>query len=333
MRRQSRLLIALVMSLLIGGMMVLPGLASGEESYSSSSSLSSIFHPSFRAPRPDTGDTSTGDGNTVNDVFTGQVVLDWQALGKAQMRAYKGLDSWRLDPLAVAREEGKAYGFDPANDRFALVSKVDVGQWSGTGEAKVAVLHGGRVYEIGLIQPFGPDAYAIWTINSIRKLTWASDADELTIIGKILAESFDPSLPGAPGTGTARDGSDWQRGMKYYRVRQGDTLWIIARKNGTTIYRLRQLNPGLWSDILEVGQVIIIDTTGTPGPVDNGSPAWQPGRGSGISSVIHIVEPGDTLWQIAVKYQASVRDIMNWNGITDPNTLWVGQRLIIPVHA
>ncbi|NPV53405.1 MAG: LysM peptidoglycan-binding domain-containing protein [Firmicutes bacterium] len=327
LRRRFRFLTVLAMSLLIGGMMALSGLASGEERYSSSSSFSSIFHPSYRAPRPDTGNVNVGEP-TSNNVFTGQVALDWQALGKAQMRAYRGLDSWRLDSLEVAREEGKAYGFDPENDKFVLVDKIDKGQWSGTGEAKVAVLHGGRFFEIGLIQPFGPDAYAIWTINSIRELTWASDSEELAIIGKILAESFNPGMPGAPGNPTPGRGDSWQ-GTKYYRVRQGDTLWIIARKSGTTIYRLKQLNPGLWSDILKVGQVIIIDTSSASGWRDTGSPSWWSGS---ESSIIYVVEPGDTLWQIAVRYKASIQRIMNWNGITDPNALWVGQRLVIPAN-
>jgi LysM repeat protein len=46
---------------------------------------------------------------------------------------------------------------------------------------------------------------------------------------------------------------------------------------------------------------------------------------------IYEVRAGDTLGSIASQYDVSVEDIMVANGLTDPNFLSVGQRLIIPV--
>lgn len=45
----------------------------------------------------------------------------------------------------------------------------------------------------------------------------------------------------------------------------------------------------------------------------------------------YIVQPGDTLGAIAQRYDLAVEDIMAANGLTDPNTLDLGQVLIIPV--
>jgi LysM repeat protein len=41
-----------------------------------------------------------------------------------------------------------------------------------------------------------------------------------------------------------------------YRVQPGDTFDSIARKNGTTVARLEQLNPGVDPTSLQVGQKI-----------------------------------------------------------------------------
>jgi LysM repeat protein len=47
--------------------------------------------------------------------------------------------------------------------------------------------------------------------------------------------------------------------------------------------------------------------------------------------VRYVVQAGDTLSSIATHYNVSVEDIMAANGLTNPNTLSVGQELIIPV--
>ncbi len=44
---------------------------------------------------------------------------------------------------------------------------------------------------------------------------------------------------------------------------------------------------------------------------------------------VYIVQPGDTLWSIAVRFNVSLDDLMNANNLTDSN-LAAGQQLIIP---
>lgn len=50
-----------------------------------------------------------------------------------------------------------------------------------------------------------------------------------------------------------------------------------------------------------------------------------------ITPTVYVVQPGDTLGSIALKYDVSVEAIMQANGLADPNTLSVGQSLVIPV--
>jgi LysM repeat protein len=49
--------------------------------------------------------------------------------------------------------------------------------------------------------------------------------------------------------------------------------------------------------------------------------------------VKYIVQPGDTLGNIAVKYRTTVRAIVKANGIRDPNMLHVGQIIRIPTDS
>jgi LysM repeat protein len=46
---------------------------------------------------------------------------------------------------------------------------------------------------------------------------------------------------------------------------------------------------------------------------------------------IHIVQWGENLTWIAARYGVSIRAVMNANGLTNPNRIYAGQRLVIPV--
>ena len=48
------------------------------------------------------------------------------------------------------------------------------------------------------------------------------------------------------------------------------------------------------------------------------------------TSVIHVVQRGETLYSIARSYGVNVWTIARANGITNPNYIYAGQRLVIP---
>lgn len=50
------------------------------------------------------------------------------------------------------------------------------------------------------------------------------------------------------------------------------------------------------------------------------------------STVTHVVQPGENLFRISLRYGVSVQDIVVANNITNPNVIYVGQVLIIPVR-
>ncbi len=64
-----------------------------------------------------------------------------------------------------------------------------------------------------------------------------------------------PALTSTFATGPSRS-TTTGAAKRYYTVQAGDTYGSIAAKNGTTVTELEQLNPGISSNSLSVGQRI-----------------------------------------------------------------------------
>ncbi len=66
-----------------------------------------------------------------------------------------------------------------------------------------------------------------------------------------------------------------------------------------------------------------------PQPIADTVSQQKPQQGTG-TLVEHTLKAGETLWELAVrKYHVHIKDIMAENGITDPKTLQIGQKLRI----
>jgi LysM repeat protein len=105
-----------------------------------------------------------------------------------------------------------------------------------------------------------------------------------------------------------------------YTVRSGDTLSGIALRYGASTSALMSRNGINNPNLLRVGQQLVI-----PAGVGAGTPAPVPAQPR-----THVVQAGDTLIAIAVRYGSSSAAIASANGITNRNLLRLGQRLVIP---
>jgi membrane-bound lytic murein transglycosylase D len=103
-------------------------------------------------------------------------------------------------------------------------------------------------------------------------------------------------------------------------VRSGDTLWGVARKHGVTVPTLAAAN-GLSS---QAGLIpgARLDIPGSGG----GSNAR-----SNADRMTYKVRRGDTLSQIADRYNVTVRQLMSWNQLRQASSLRAGQRLVLYV--
>lgn len=116
-----------------------------------------------------------------------------------------------------------------------------------------------------------------------------------------------------------------------YQILPGDTLETLAQRYGTTVDLLAQQNSIANPHQIDVGQILVIPTAVPPTPTPTLVPTAEPVPITTTDSYItYVVQAGDTLSQIAVDHNTTVAAIAQLNGITNPSTIFVGQRLRIP---
>ncbi|MFT3782335.1 MAG: LysM peptidoglycan-binding domain-containing protein [Nibricoccus sp.] len=124
-------------------------------------------------------------------------------------------------------------------------------------------------------------------------------------------------------------------GTRTYTVKSGDSLGSIARRNSTTAAELRALNPELKNDVVRVGQSLVLPASGKSNAAAAASAPAAPVISAAsvtppAGSIEHVVKPGEGLQQISRKYGVPQREIATANNITNPASIRVGQKLVIP---
>lgn len=110
-------------------------------------------------------------------------------------------------------------------------------------------------------------------------------------------------------------------GPTTYTVQRGDWLYAIARKFGVSVPALQAANPGINLSVVYPGQVLNIPSSGTmttPAPTTPGNPSS------------YVVQPGDTLFSIAVRFHTTTYAFQIANHLANQNFIFPGQVLEIP---
>ncbi|MBR2958228.1 MAG: peptidoglycan DD-metalloendopeptidase family protein [Bacteroidales bacterium] len=114
----------------------------------------------------------------------------------------------------------------------------------------------------------------------------------------------------------------------WYRVRQGDTLEKIARRNGTTVKRICQLNGISQNKVLHPGDRLKVSgSTSKSSSTKNNSSTSQSSADNQSGAATYTVRSGDTLYSIAKRHGTTVKHICQLNGISEKSKLRVGQKL------
>ena len=100
-----------------------------------------------------------------------------------------------------------------------------------------------------------------------------------------------------------------------YDVRTGDSLWTIAREQGTTIEEIIEINTDIENNQIYVGQTILLPGT----------------NNAGNNNIYYTIKSGDSLWTIANSFNTTIEMIKKLNNISD-NELYPGQNLIISTN-
>ena len=136
----------------------------------------------------------------------------------------------------------------------------------------------------------------------------------LIYVGQVLKVSSNASTRSS----TSSSANNTVTTASSYTVKAGDTLSAIAAKYGTTYQALASANSISNPNDIYVGQVIKVSANVT---------AASSQTVSSTSSGSYTVKSGDTLYGIALANGLNWRTLAKQNGISDPNVIFVGQKL------
>ncbi len=123
----------------------------------------------------------------------------------------------------------------------------------------------------------------------------------------------------------------WIR-WRHHRVKRGDTLSAIARRNRVSVSAVRRAN-SIRGSLIHPGQDLIIPLSSRPlskqvAHITRPFPR-KVARPRRRVRAVHRVRQGDTLWSIARTYRVYVKQLARWNSIGPRDTLRIGTKLRI----
>lgn len=192
------------------------------------------------------------------------------------------------------------------------------------------------------IIPDGDDSYVLrLPVNKI--------ATYLNVCDKIFPPGIDASLAFASGDDGSLDPTMFvsRTVKKYHTVKKRETLTSIASKyrcsagdikrwnkmKGNKVYRGQKLM--VYATIYEkadTGAEAKFDSLKVPAVLDTAKKTEASPKGSTVKIIHYVVEPGDTLWNIAQRYDGmTVQKLKQLNGIRNANELKPGTKLKVVV--
>lgn len=101
-----------------------------------------------------------------------------------------------------------------------------------------------------------------------------------------------------------------------YVVQERDTLSHIALRNGVSVSALVEANGLEDAHRIWVGMTLVIPTTAAAVP--------------SVETTVYVVQPGDTVSEIAVRTGTTSRELAEMNGLSSIDTIRAGQELLVP---
>lgn len=247
-----------------------------------------------------------------------KLVLDLEQTG--------GLDNYEVTRQAIEfLEEVRNYsGLDVAIYTYTNFAQYNLYEGLGLSEYPLWIA---QLSEGGPSpNPIWGNKYVAWQYSDTGRVRGINASTDLDLVydGMFLDDREDiPKEQKQPQRipGTRQEPST-QSGVIYYTVQEGDTLTSIAQKYDTTVHEITVTNSIVNPNLIYVGEVLKI----------------YPGNRSIIKrkkvfTTTYIVQSGDTLTLIAIKFDTTVQAIAELNDLQNPNLIYVGEILKIPTNS
>jgi LysM repeat protein len=127
------------------------------------------------------------------------------------------------------------------------------------------------------------------------------------------------TIPGSGGAAPSGGGGT-------HVVQAGENLFRIGLRYGLTVDQLLAANGLSNPDQVYAGQMLTISGgNGSAAPTTSAAPAPATS-----TSTTHVVQAGETLFRIALRYNVSLSALTTANQLGSANMIYAGQRLVIP---
>jgi LysM repeat protein len=143
------------------------------------------------------------------------------------------------------------------------------------------------------------------TVNDIKRHNQLENPNNLRVGQELRIVQFEPI-----------SSQDVEEGY-YHVVKAGETLFNIAQRYSVPLNELAKANNITNPSALRTGQRLLIPDAAAPESSDDGKR-------------VHVVQPGETLSEIAIQYGVTPNEIVKANNLSNPRHIVSGQKLIIP---
>ncbi|MBL4712754.1 MAG: LysM peptidoglycan-binding domain-containing protein [Gammaproteobacteria bacterium] len=157
---------------------------------------------------------------------------------------------------------------------------------------------------------------------------WATDPDgpHSLILPVNAAATFEKNYALLP----ADKHIQWTR----HKIKAGETLGHIAIKYNTSVTHLKTVN-SISDNNIRQGKYLIIPVASKNkssyalSATQRLKSTQNIKRGRGKTRINHVVQNGESFWEIAKKYKVKMHSLAKWNGMAIKDTLKKGQKLVV----
>jgi LysM repeat protein len=271
------------------------------------------------------------NGSWVVSSLARSAVEEARAVPGEEVSSSPGEPPQGRETRAAGKETGEAKGIRPAREASEVkVTDEDLIPWGGgtppseeadvaepAGEVNHTVQRDETLYRIGL--QYGLTWQTLMEYNDLRDPTDLYVGQVLKIPARS-GETAPRAKAAVAGTAAAAAPYPESPGKEQtYIVQQGETLYRIGLRYGVTWQALMTHNNMQDPSELSAGQELKIPLR----DVERTPLTWD-----GVTT--YTVQPGDILYDIGLLFGMSWREVAAFNGLTDPNQIYVGQVLRIP---